>query len=154
MMGGLNTYSYVGDPLTWVDPLGLSKCSEGFLYRGDKRHPNEIFKVGFQPLGESKDLLLHAENNRNPPSNFISTSPDLEVAQNFAARDEKSGFVYSIKPQSEGINVNKVLGKNSPFPDETEVAVPGAIAPKDILGVTPVKGDGSFVGYSFINFLR
>ncbi|EOY5379990.1 RHS repeat-associated core domain-containing protein, partial [Cronobacter dublinensis] len=24
LAGGINTYSYVGDPLTWVDPLGLS----------------------------------------------------------------------------------------------------------------------------------
>jgi len=24
LAGGLNTYSYGGDPLVWVDPLGLS----------------------------------------------------------------------------------------------------------------------------------
>ncbi|WP_339327354.1 RHS repeat-associated core domain-containing protein, partial [Erwinia amylovora] len=27
LAGGVNTYAYVPDPLTWVDPLGLSKCS-------------------------------------------------------------------------------------------------------------------------------
>ena len=27
LAGGINTYGYVGDPLVWVDPLGLSKCS-------------------------------------------------------------------------------------------------------------------------------
>ncbi|EOV9006154.1 RHS repeat-associated core domain-containing protein, partial [Cronobacter malonaticus] len=26
LAGGLNTYSYVGDPLVWVDPLGLVPC--------------------------------------------------------------------------------------------------------------------------------
>ncbi|MFW0827677.1 RHS repeat-associated core domain-containing protein, partial [Cronobacter dublinensis] len=26
LAGGLNTYSYVGDPLVWVDPLGLEPC--------------------------------------------------------------------------------------------------------------------------------
>ncbi|MDK1237055.1 RHS repeat-associated core domain-containing protein, partial [Cronobacter turicensis] len=26
LAGGINTYSYVGDPLTWVDPLGLKAC--------------------------------------------------------------------------------------------------------------------------------
>ncbi len=26
LAGGLNTYSYVGDPLTWVDPWGLEPC--------------------------------------------------------------------------------------------------------------------------------
>ncbi|WP_234006294.1 RHS repeat-associated core domain-containing protein, partial [Cronobacter sakazakii] len=27
LAGGMNTYSYVGDPLVWVDPLGLAGCS-------------------------------------------------------------------------------------------------------------------------------
>ncbi len=27
LLGGLNTYTYVVDPLTWVDPLGLMSCS-------------------------------------------------------------------------------------------------------------------------------
>ena len=27
LAGRVNTYAYVGDPLTWVDPLRLSKCS-------------------------------------------------------------------------------------------------------------------------------
>ncbi|MDI7662060.1 RHS repeat-associated core domain-containing protein, partial [Cronobacter universalis] len=26
LAGGMNTYSYVGDPLVWVDPLGLEPC--------------------------------------------------------------------------------------------------------------------------------
>ncbi|ELY2909908.1 hypothetical protein SMX71_004311 [Cronobacter dublinensis] len=26
LAGGINTYSYVDDPLTWVDPLGLAPC--------------------------------------------------------------------------------------------------------------------------------
>ncbi|TPV42164.1 hypothetical protein FJW01_10305 [Pantoea deleyi] len=114
--------------------------------------PNVIFREGFKPLGDSSDLLLHARDNRSPPSNFISTSSDVEVAQNFAARDEQKGFVYAIRPQKNAIDVNKTLGKNTPFPDELEMAVPGTISNKDILGVTPVNEDGSFVGFSFINF--
>ena len=27
LVGGVNTYGYVGDPLTWVDPLGWMSCS-------------------------------------------------------------------------------------------------------------------------------
>jgi len=27
LLGGLNTYTYVVDPLVWVDPLGLMSCS-------------------------------------------------------------------------------------------------------------------------------
>jgi len=33
LAGGLNTYSYVGDPLVWVDPLGLTKCNAEFNSR-------------------------------------------------------------------------------------------------------------------------
>ncbi|AHJ76171.1 hypothetical protein C813_16760 [Kosakonia sacchari SP1] len=29
LLGGLNTYTYVVDPLVWVDPLGLSACAFG-----------------------------------------------------------------------------------------------------------------------------
>ncbi|EOG5456751.1 RHS repeat-associated core domain-containing protein [Cronobacter turicensis] len=32
LAGGLNTYSYVGDPLVWVDPLGLI-CTKGINKR-------------------------------------------------------------------------------------------------------------------------
>ena len=154
LAGGLNTYAYAPNALNWIDPLGLSKCEAGFLYRGDKRAPNVIFREGFKPLGDSMDLLLHAKDNRSPPNNFISTSSDIGVAQNFAARDELKGFVYAIRQQSNGIDVNKTLGKNTPFPDEVEIAISGGISNKDILGVTPVNSDGSFVGFSFMNFLR
>ncbi len=34
LAGGINTYSYVGDPLVWVDPLGLMSCgSDAVLLR-------------------------------------------------------------------------------------------------------------------------
>ncbi|WP_420845705.1 RHS repeat-associated core domain-containing protein [Mixta theicola] len=35
LAGGLNTYAYVGDPLVWVDPLGLTPCSsnKGFNHK-------------------------------------------------------------------------------------------------------------------------
>ncbi|WP_162975271.1 RHS repeat-associated core domain-containing protein, partial [Yersinia sp. IP36721] len=37
LAGGLNLYSYVPNPLTYIDPLGLAACSvsKGF-YRKDK----------------------------------------------------------------------------------------------------------------------
>ncbi|WP_422047231.1 RHS repeat-associated core domain-containing protein [Rosenbergiella epipactidis] len=154
LAGGLNLYQYAPNALGWVDPLGLSRKCSTFLYRGDKRGPNVIFREGFRPLGNSSDLLLHAKDNRSPPSNFISTSSDADVARNFAARDEQKGFVYAIRQQPSGIDVNKVLGNNTPFPDEVEIAIPGAISNKDIMGVTPVNGDGDYVGFSIINFLR
>ncbi|MCG8711061.1 hypothetical protein JHU04_004417 [Brenneria sp. 4F2] len=154
LAGGINLYQYAPNALSWIDPLGLQKCKEEYIYRGDKRHPNVILSEGFKPLGNSKDLHLHALDNTSPPSNFISTSTDLDVAAAFASRYETPGFIYSMKKPINGINVNETLGKKTPFPDELEIAVPGGILPKDILGVTPINADGSFVGFSFINFKR
>ncbi len=44
LAGGINTYSYVGDPLTWVDPLGL----EGniFIHYTDKFGFDRIMETG------------------------------------------------------------------------------------------------------------
>jgi hypothetical protein len=53
-----------------------------------------------------------------------------------------------------GIDVNKKLGVLSPHRKEVEIAVPGGIDKKDIVGATPVNDDGSYVGYSIPNFDR
>jgi uncharacterized protein RhaS with RHS repeats len=80
-MGGLNTYSYVGDPLVWVDPLGLTKCkpNKKTTYEGKSRrdalrqakrdagipmnqHPKSITRPGL--LDGNGNLLL---NNNGLP---------------------------------------------------------------------------------------
>jgi RHS repeat-associated protein len=35
LMGGINTYAYAPNPLSWIDPLGLAKCSSD-PYKGVK----------------------------------------------------------------------------------------------------------------------
>ncbi|ELY4473952.1 RHS domain-containing protein, partial [Cronobacter sakazakii] len=43
LAGGLNTYSYVGDPLTWVDPWGLEACKpDSGLARGDNPYQTRV----------------------------------------------------------------------------------------------------------------
>ena len=51
LAGGLNLYQYAPNPLTWIDPLGLRKCSGGFSSADDaaraalnKYNPMSIFK--------------------------------------------------------------------------------------------------------------
>lgn len=53
-----------------------------------------------------------------------------------------------------GIDVNKKLGLLSPDRKEMEIAVPGGVDKKDIVGATPVDADGAYVGYSIPNFDR
>ncbi|MBC3365929.1 RHS repeat-associated core domain-containing protein, partial [Pseudomonas sp. SWRI154] len=125
-----------------------------YTYRGDTREPWEIFDTGFEPLGFSTDLFLHAKDNRSPPSIYISTTPSMTEAKKFATGwGFESGYVYILK-NVPGIDVNKKLGLLSPHRKEVEIAVPGGVDKKDIVGATPVNSDGSFVGYSIPNFDR
>lgn len=98
-------------------------------FRGDNRPPEEIFEKGFETRGDSDDLLAHAHDHLDPPSNFISTSKSPDVASKFGDN------VFVIESRN-GIDVNKVLGGRSPFRDELEVAIPGGVKPNQIRGVT------------------
>lgn len=62
----------------------------------------------------------------------------------------KKGYLYTIR-KVDGHDVNKELGKAVPFPEEKEIAIPGGVDREDILGVTPLNADGSYVGYSTPN---
>jgi RHS repeat-associated protein len=125
--------------------------STEYLYRGDDKHPEHVFKYGFKSKGESNDLYLHALDSNDPPSNFISTSPSKVVGIDFATRyGTRKGFLYALK-RIPGRDVNKELGKLAPFDAEAEIAIQSKIDSKDILGATPMKRDGSYVGYSIPN---
>jgi RHS repeat-associated protein len=125
-----------------------------YLYRGDSRESWEIFEAGFEPLGDSTDLYLHALDNRSPPSFFVSTSISEKAAIKFATGyGFDDGYVYVLK-NVRGLDVNKELGMMSPHRRETEIAIPGGVNNQDIVGVTPVHADGSYKGYSVPNPFR
>ena len=47
LAGGLNTYAYVGDPMVWVDPLGLNGCGVTKFYRSMSHEDyNHLMKTG------------------------------------------------------------------------------------------------------------
>ncbi|PWK42526.1 RHS repeat-associated core domain-containing protein [Pseudomonas sp. OV226] len=146
------------------DPAGKVRVDEGapslpsstekseYLYRGDLRKPDEIFDTGFLSRGDSNDLLLHVWDNKNPPSNFISTSTDPEIAIDFGTEYRtKNGYMYTLK-RVFGHDVNKELHPNDiPYNYEDEIAIPRKVKTEDILGATPLKKDGSYVGHSIPN---
>ncbi|WP_323873012.1 scabin-related ADP-ribosyltransferase [Xenorhabdus doucetiae] len=120
-------------------------------YRGDTRSFTEIFDKGFETLGPSNDLYLHALNNRKPPSNFVSTTTDPKQAIGFATNyGRQSGYMYIMKTKH-GIDVNKTLGKDSPFANEAEIAMPGGVKSEDILGARAVNADGEMWDYTILN---
>ncbi|MCP2053796.1 UNVERIFIED_ORG: RHS repeat-associated protein [Pseudomonas fluorescens] len=124
---------------------------EDYLFRGDKASPDEVFKNGFKSKGDSEDLYLHAVDSDDPASNFISTSPSRAVGIMFATSyGTKKGYLYTLK-SIEGHDINLELGKQTPYPKEKEFAIHHIINSEDILGATPVKADGSYIGYSIPN---
>ncbi|WLI04345.1 DUF6531 domain-containing protein [Pseudomonas sp. FP597] len=139
---------------TYVDkrePSPPASTSTEYLYRGDSKTPDHVFQYGFKSKGDSNDLYLHALDSNNPPSNFISTSPSKIVGIDFATRyGTRKGFLYALK-KIPGRNVNKELGKLAPFDSEAEIAIQSKIDTEDILGATPMKRDGGYVGYSIPN---
>ncbi|MCF5322302.1 RHS repeat-associated core domain-containing protein, partial [Pseudomonas simiae] len=131
--------------------LPASSKKQEYLYRGDSRHPDEIFETGFESRGKSTDLYLHSQNNASPPSNFVSTSISREQGLTFATSfGFEEGYLYTLK-KIPGRDVNKELGILSDYKKEREIAIPNRIDTKDILGATPVHDDGTHKGYSLIN---
>ncbi|MBC3237322.1 MULTISPECIES: hypothetical protein [Pseudomonas] len=39
----------------------MSSKKQAYLYRGDSRHPDEIFETGFNSRGKSTNLYLHTQ---------------------------------------------------------------------------------------------
>ena len=116
-------------------------------YRGDSRSPDEIFDKGFEPRAKGSDTSLEDYARNNTPSDYVGTSKNRDVAQDFADGD---GYVYTVK-SDKGVDVNKELGNRSPFPNEQEVVIPGGVKPGDIKGATPVNKDGSLGNSTVLN---
>lgn len=109
-------------------------------FRGDNRPPDEIFRTGFQNRANGTisraSLLDYAEHNTAGP--YVSTSRNADVAADFV--EHTGGWVYEIDtPQDRAIDVNHVLGRDSPYPGEEEIAVAGGIAGGDVLRAINVQ---------------
>lgn len=122
---------------------GTGSQQSGFIFRGDGRAPEVIFKEGFQPTGTSTDLYRYALYNES--SIFVSTSKTPNIAREFADL-QGNGYVYTIRGQSQGLDVNSILGSKSPYVNEFEIAVPGGVSAVDIMGGRMVSSTEKFVG--------
>ncbi|MCU0074962.1 type IV secretion protein Rhs, partial [Pseudomonas koreensis] len=131
--------------------LPAPQKKQEYLYRGDRRDPEDVFLNGFTSKGDSNDLLLHSIDSDFPPSNFISTSPSRDVGKAFATRYfTKIGYLYTLK-KLPGLDLKKELGTAYKFDKEGEIAIQGHIKNEDILGATLIIDDGREFGYSIPN---
>ncbi|MFG3247236.1 ADP-ribosyltransferase [Streptomyces sp. NPDC048187] len=114
------------------EPVWRTTC--GTLYRSDTRGPQVIFEEGFH----AKDVVNGQYDVEkyvlvNQPSPFVSTSYDHDLYKTWY----KSGYNYYIDAPG-GIDVNKTIGDAHRWADQVEVAFPGGIQRKYVIGVCPV----------------
>ncbi|MFI0779259.1 DUF6531 domain-containing protein [Streptomyces sp. NPDC021212] len=138
-----NPATYVHNPHTWADPDGLGPCRQAVaddfhvrrravvkprqVYRGDVRHPDDIFKNGFSPKGTNEDIGQYALHDT--PSNWVGTSKSASQAGNFPQSAGGRGtWVYEVRGNGYGVDVNRALGgairsfiRGTGFPSEREV---------------------------------
>jgi hypothetical protein len=115
------------------DPVWRKSC--GTLYRSDGRGPEIVFAEGFKP----KDVIdgqydIEKYVLVNQPSPYVSTTYDHDLYKTWW----KSGYNYYIDAPG-GVDVNKTIGDTHKWADQVEVAFPGGIQRKYIVGVCPVN---------------
>lgn len=71
LAGGINTYSYAGDPLVWVDPLGLVACYK-------PPHENVFYRTM-----SKEDFAVLQKTGRMPGSTEITISPTREFSEDY-----------------------------------------------------------------------
>lgn len=122
--------------------LSSTASKETYLFRFDTRTPDEIYSQGgFIAKGNEYNLQSHVfENTSN--SGYISTTQN----PTFARTELGSGYVYTIRNNGLGINVNSVIPDNK-FSYEMEVAFRDKIPNSEIKGaryVSKAKFTGDF----------
>ncbi|MGA4955826.1 ADP-ribosyltransferase [Streptomyces lavendulocolor] len=112
-------------------PSWRADCKQ--LYRADNRPPAVVFEQGFHPkapLDGQYDIEKYVLVNQ--PSPYVSTTYDHDLYKKW-----KSGFNYYVDAPK-GVDVNRTIGDTHKYADQEEVAFPGGIARKHIVGVCPV----------------
>jgi hypothetical protein len=115
------------------DPVWRKTC--GTLYRADGRGPEIVFNEGFLPkdvINGQYDIEKYVLVNQ--PSPYVSTTYDHDLYKTWW----KSGYNYYIDAPG-GIDVNKTIGDTHKWAEQVEVAFPGGIHRKYIIGVCPVN---------------
>ncbi|MFJ4619507.1 ADP-ribosyltransferase [Streptomyces sp. NPDC088812] len=124
-----------GVDLGRITPAPVWRTTCGTLYRSDGRGPDTVFKEGFHPrdvVDGQYDIEKYVLVNQ--PSPYVSTTYDHDLYKTWW----KSGYNYYIDAPG-GIDVNKTIGDTHRWADQVEVAFPGGIDRKYIIGVCPVN---------------
>lgn len=123
-----------------ITPESIWRDTDEPLFRSDDRGPDEVFDAGLGPLNAANlDLDDHVFNDN--PSAFVSTSTDDELYRHPEYRDRD--YRYIVRAPG-GIDVGSTLPESRDrFPGENEVAFPGGVDTRYIVGAQRVNHDGT-----------
>ncbi|MCW2943369.1 MAG: hypothetical protein JWR24_86, partial [Actinoallomurus sp.] len=122
-----------------------SEQGEAPLYKFSDKAPEAVFRDGLLPKGEQLVHLLDHVYNSPPDTAYVSTSRSVHYLRDSTYNDPGSAAAlhgryrwrYDVQVPG-GIDVNATLDIASPFPDQQEVAFPGGIHPRYIVGAQPL----------------
>lgn len=118
----------------------------GFMSRGIQKQRAGI-QLSPTQLQEGSSLFHHAAGETAEFTRYVSTSTDPGVALTFAVDDEKpkaKGYIFKIHTDKRMIDINKSLGKYSPYPAQMEQAAIGFIPYEQIEGWHEVTYEKDF----------
>ena len=107
LMGGTNIFQYAPNPTGWIDPFGLSGCTDvtplpesGHLYRGvHAKHPAlpDAKKGIARPARESggASATEHNAGGISSNSSFTSWTDDINIARTHANKEGPGGVILS-----------------------------------------------------------
>lgn len=113
--GGINTYSYVGDPLVWVDPLGLVACYK-------PPHENVFYRTT-----SKEDFAVLQKTEWMPGTTETTISPTREFSEYYGGILIQFNLKPGTRAQLEGIGIRD----KSDLTAVTHPDIPSPVKSKD-----------------------
>ncbi|EOI3446268.1 RHS repeat-associated core domain-containing protein, partial [Cronobacter turicensis] len=114
LAGGINTYSYVGDPLTWVDPLGLvcAVAKPEKVVNDLKNFEGKNFHFGNETFKLDKAGMKHILERHHPEYWDGSVKAKQSYFPKKMSIDDISNAIEDVMKQNRDILIDKgTIGK-------------------------------------------